>query len=1450
MKANRTQALKPLLMTVHRHQQFTRFAIFLVISHCLAPRSLIAVESSSFDPALFDKTIRPMVKEYCLGCHSTEKHKGDVDFEHVTTLSELMKHPKVWQTAVEQLLLGEMPPRDKPQPTPADRERLVNSIEVVLDEAAKARAGDPGPVVLRRLNNTEYTFTVRDLTGVDSLNPAREFPGDSAAGEGFMNTGNSLVMSPALITKYLAAGKEIAAHAVLLPDGIRFSPATTRRDWTDETLAQIRSFYRQFTDPRGGDKVNLQGIVFDTNEGGRLPLEKYLSATLELRVRSEAKEGSSSASDIGSARQTLARERGLNARYLGTLWETLNSREPSLVLDPIRARWRSSAPADSASLAVDIANWQKVLWKFSSVGHIGKIGGPKAWMEPVNPLISKLEVRLKLAAPTNGNNVFLYLNANDAGDGNAGDYVVWQQPRLVLTGRPDLALRDVREFLREMEARRDKISASVVRCLEAAAEVGAATGQTDIAGLARRHDVDAEVLTAWFEYLGITSTATQPLDYFKNQLKKASNHDFVNGWGTTDTPSLYANSSDQAVRIPGNMKAHGVTLHPSPKLNAAVGWRSPISARMRVEAAVTHAHPECGNGVVWSLELRRGTQRQRLASGTAQGGKGIKISPIENLAVRTGDLISLLIGPRDGNHSCDLTDVELVLKSTAADGPEWSLTRDVSPDVLAGNPHADRFGTAGIWHFYTEPVSGHDAGPSIPVGSLLSNWQSAEGAADRQKFATAVQALIRRDAPSPKDGPDAVLHRQLTSLGGPLLAGAQNVAVRERIRSAPSTKTPANAASPEPGTAPPDISKWGLEPGQFGRHPNGSNLDPTSLCLQAPSLIEIPLPADLVAGAEFVTTGLLEDGTGSEGSVQLQVLTAKPESPSRLQPGTATVKGDGGSWTSQKNQLAHSAPIIVRDGSAARRRIESNFDDFRAPFPAALCYTKIVPVDEVVTLTLLHREDYALSRLMLDDAQKAALDRMWNELHYVSQDALTLVDAFAQLMEYATQDGDPKVFEPLRKPIQERATALRRELITTEPKHLESLLTFAENAYRRPLLVSESQELRELYKKLREQEIPHDESIRLTLARVFVSPAFLYRLERTIPGRESTPVSDWELASRLSYFLWSSQPDATLRDLAAAGKLRDPEVLASHARQMLRDDRVRRLATEFACQWLHIHDFDQLDEKSERHFPTFAGLRGALYEEPIQFFTDLFRGDGSLLTIFDADHTFLNESLAGHYGIPGVTGPEWRRVDGVKKYSRGGILAFGATLAKQSGASRTSPILRGNWVAEALLGDKLPRPPKDVPRLPEDEATESLSVRQLVQKHTNDPKCAGCHRRIDGYGFVLEGFDAIGRARVKDLADRPVETQGIALDGSTIEGIDGLRDYLLNKKRSVVLRQFCRKLLGYSLGRGVQLSDNPLLSEMQRQLAMNGYPFSSAVETIVRSRQFREIRGRDAAFED
>jgi hypothetical protein len=1349
----------------------------------------------------YAKRIRPLLESYCQRCHGENRQEADINLGAFAKLADVRKTPRVWQKILEMLDTEQMPPPKAKQPDAAEREQLKSWVRGYLKTEARARAGDPGRVVLRRLSNAEYTYTLRDLTGVQSLEPAREFPVDGAAGEGFTNTGDALAMSPALLAKYLDAAKAVASHVVLLPDGLRFSQYTSRRDWTNEILDQIRSLYGRYSDSSASTKVNLQGLTFDTHQGGRLPVEKYLAATLAER------------DSLNSGRKTIeavAKERGLTGKYLGLLWRSLNDQAPSLLLDELRDHWRSAKPEDAGTLAQAVAQWQKSLWKFNSVGHIGKLDGPKTWLEAVDPLVGKQTLRFKVPTAT-GDEAVIYLCASDLGDGNAQDFVVWQQPRFVAPGRPDLLLKDVREASRALAALRSEVFAAAANYLSAADEATAATGQVDVPALAKKHALDSEALRVWLDFLGVGGSGpVKVTGHLTSKITNSAGYPFIQGWGVPETPNLVVNSSDKHVRIPGNMKPHGVAMHPAPKLNTAVGWQSPITAKVRVAAKVVHAHPECGDGVSWSVEHRRGSGRHALAAGVAQGAKEPKIEPID-IDIKEGDLLSLVIGARE-NHACDLTAVDLVI--TSGD-KTWDLAKEVSGDVLAGNPHPDRLGNKGVWHFYTKPTRGASE-PSfvIPKGSLLDRWRLAKSN-EKAQLAAELQRLLVTGAKS-ADKADAALYRQLAALNGPLLGRLWELRPRT---------TESRDASLAAGSA------LGLDPALFGRHPNGAGkVEAASLCVQAPSVVEIRVPADLVAGCELVTTGAIHADARDQGSVQLQILGSKPNALPARQPGL---------------------PILVADGGANRKRIAAALDDFRNLFPPAVSYSKIVPIDEAVTLTLYYREDHHLIRLMLDDAERRRLDRLWDELDYVSQAALSQVDAFAQLMEYATQDSNPKLFEPLRKPIQERAAAFKKRLLDTQPKHLDKVLEFASRAYRRPLAPKEKDDLAGLYRKLRDQKMTHEDAVRLTIARVLVSPAFLYRLEKPGQGVEPVPVSDWELASRLSYFLWSSTPDAELTSVAAAGELRDPDVLVTQTKRMLKDGRTRRLATEFACQWLHIRGFDALNEKSERHFPTFAGLRGAMYEESILFFTDLFQRDGSVLDIVNADYTFLNESLAKHYGIPGVGGDHWRRVGDLRKWGRGGIIGQATVLATQSGASRTSPILRGNWVSEVLLGEKLPRPPKGVPQLPDDETkTEGLTVRQLIEKHASDAKCAVCHRRIDAYGFALEGFDAIGRRRDKDLGDRPIDTHAKTMDGAEFEGLDGLRAYLLSKRKDAFVRQFTRKLLGYALARGVQLSDEPLIDEIHEQLKTHDYRITVALEAIVRSRPFREIRGANFPSEE
>ena len=1385
-------------------------ALALLAAQWAGLAALSAAEPVDFAPIEkeYQETIQPLLAAYCYDCHTEDNMEGEVDLEKFTTLDELRRDTHVWEKSLEMLRLREMPPKKKKdQPQEAERAALEGWIAGFLSAEGRARAGDPGRVVLRRLNNVEYTRTVRDLTGVPTLDPAKEFPIDGAAGEGFVNAGEALSMSPALLEKYLAAAQDIASHAVLLPQGFVFSAGNIRGDWTEEWLGKIRDFYARYATTEGGEKVNLQGIVFETNQGGQIPFERYFSALTAAREALLAQE---------TTAEAVAQAHGLSAKYTASLWQWLGGAEPlTPVLADARRRWQALAPGDAEGMKGFLAwlhAWQASVSKFQTVGHL------RPWRVPITPLVAEKELRLKIEPPPGQDMVTLRLSATALGP---GAQPVWENPRLVRPGQPDLPLREVRPLALALEEKRALLARTAARYLEAAAEIAAAATPVDRAVLAQRRGLDPTLLAVWLDYLGLGENTALTLAHFTEKIDSASGYDAVKGWGSPETPSIMANASDAELRIPGLLRGRGVVVHPAPQQNVAVGWRSPLTGALRVEARITHAHPECGNGVTWALELRRGALRQRLAAGIAHGAQPVAAGPLEKVETREGDLISLIIGPRDGNHACDLTDVSLTLTEAGGARRGWDLAREISADILAANPRPDAFGHAAVWHFYTEPATSGGASPVIPEHSVLARWQAAADAAEKTALAQEIAALLAltSEAAATQPAPEAALFQQVRSLAGPfgtwLLQETASVLA----------KTIATADAP------------GLPPEAFGRAPDGSALDPASLCAAAPAAWDVRLPRELAEGAEFAATVRLHSSSSSEAAAQPRVEIIHGAAPAAFSP---------------VPEAQPQTPILVTHGSAAHRRWEQALEDFNAWFPAAVCFPKIVPVDEVVTLTVFHREDEPLRRLLLSAEEIAQIDRLWDELRYIGQDAFTMVDSLEQLIEYSTQDGNPAAFTPLRPVVKERAEALRAAIAASEPTHLDALAALAGKAYRRPLAPQETEDLRALYQKLRGEDVPHEEAFRLVLARVLAAPSFLYRGEQPREGAEPQPVSDWELASRLSYLLWSSMPDDALRARAAAGQLHDSVVLLGESKRMLADGRARALATEFACQWLHIRDFDTLDEKSEEAFPEFKALRAAMYEESILFFLDMFQRDVSVLELLDSDHTFLNDALATHYGIPGVSGPEWRRVEGVRAHGRGGVLGMATVLAKNSGASRTSPILRGNWVAETLLGDKLPKPPPNVPQLRESDLASQLTMRQITELHTQVPECRSCHQRIDPFGFALEAYDTIGRFHEYDSTGRKVDTATRLTwkDDAAFDGLPGLRGYLLTKRRGEVLHTFCRKLAGYALGRSIQLSDGPLIEAMKTSLEQNGHRFSAALEPLLLSPQFLRQRGLDATREE
>ena len=407
----------------------------------------------------------------------------------------------------------------------------------------------------------------------------------------------------------------------------------------------------------------------------------------------------------------------------------------------------------------------------------------------------------------------------------------------------------------------------------------------------------------------------------------------------------------------------------------------------------------------------------------------------------------------------------------------------------------------------------------------------------------------------------------------------------------------------------------------------------------------------------------------------------------------------------------------------------------------------------------------------------------------------------------------------------------------------EILSTLARRAYRRPATAADLDTLLEFYEEGRAAG-DFDAGIEMALRRLLVSPEFLFRIERDPEGAAPNAayrISDPELASRLSFFLWSSIPDDELIEVAADGALRDPGVLERQVRRMLADPRAEALVTNFAAQWLYLRNLPAVSPDFIV-FPDFdETLRRALREETELFFDSIIREDRSVLDLLTADYTFLNERLAKHYGVPNVYGSHFRRIDLPPGSPRGGLLGQGSILAVTSYATRTSPVVRGKWILENLLGTPPPPPPANVPPLSDEGSDAVLSMRERMVEHRRNPVCASCHAIMDPIGLSLENFDAIGRYRNRTAGFEPLDVEGSFPDGTTFDGAGGLRETLLDRSDQFV-RTLASKLLTYSLGRAVEHHDMPAVREIERDAAGDGYRFSSMILGIVKSAPFQMRR--------
>ncbi|MCE9605545.1 MAG: DUF1592 domain-containing protein [Planctomycetia bacterium] len=586
------------------------------------------------------------------------------------------------------------------------------------------------------------------------------------------------------------------------------------------------------------------------------------------------------------------------------------------------------------------------------------------------------------------------------------------------------------------------------------------------------------------------------------------------------------------------------------------------------------------------------------------------------------------------------------------------------------------------------------------------------------------------------------------------------------------------------------------------------------------------------------------------------------------------------------------AGLLIDPQSPLAARLRASGVEFCRTFPNRFVY-----VDSTRGLSAgfhliegVFRDDMPLVKLVLDDTERAELDRLWNELYFgtglmekmlrgfvffersernflkhadfdsfkeedpglVHDDTLARFEQ-VYLVRSGVKAGDPKVadhpvhlfFSEIRNGLKLRA----EQFAHAKPIYLRQLLEFAERAYRRPLTEAERVQLVKFYETTSSRpELGIEQAVRGCVTSILVSPYFCCRIDLPAGGESVAPLADISLASRLSYFLWSSMPDEELAALAKAGKLNDEVTLRQQLRRMLKDPKVRAFALEFFGQWLRHRDFLEQESVDRRVFPAFKDdLKLAMFEEPTRMITHLIQTDRPVTDVLYGDVTFVNKSLAAHYGWPGPNSEsEWQQVDGIQRHGRGGVLGMAVFLTAYSQPQRTSPVKRGFWVVHKILGEHIPAPPNDIAPLPAKETeTNGKTIRQLLALHTEAEMCARCHKRFDPIGLSMEGFDPIGKARSKDLAGRPVDNVVKLPSGETSHGVPEFLKYIRANRNDDYLDTLCRKFLGYALGRSVEASDHDLLEKMKAELRRHDDKFSALFETVVCSPQFRNQRCRD-----
>jgi hypothetical protein len=448
------------------------------------------------------------------------------------------------------------------------------------------------------------------------------------------------------------------------------------------------------------------------------------------------------------------------------------------------------------------------------------------------------------------------------------------------------------------------------------------------------------------------------------------------------------------------------------------------------------------------------------------------------------------------------------------------------------------------------------------------------------------------------------------------------------------------------------------------------------------------------------------------------------------------------------------------------------------------------------------------------------------------------LEAAREALEYVDKDSQARALLLIAQP---------NEQTTPEAAARQVLERFATRAFRRPVTEDELAALLALFASAQSREETYEQSVYFAMQAVLIAPQFLFRLEEPVAGDKPQPVNDYELATRLSYFLWASMPDEELFRLAAEGKLREPDVLRQQTLRMLEHDRARGLAEGFAGQWLGTAELGGRVKPDKQLFKRYdEELESAMREEPILVFQEILAKNRSLLDLLDTDFTYMNKRLARHYGLDDGDVKKMLeqrpiRVDLPQGHLRGGVVTMAGVLAVTSFPHRTSPVLRGKWVLETLLGSKLPPPPPDAGELAEDEGSAAgKTLRERLMVHRRDAKCAACHDRLDPMGFALEHFDAVGRWR-DDENGQPIDAKGELPGGGVVDGAESLKQAMLARKDEFV-RHLSAKLLGYAVGRGLVDADYCTIDRLAERLSTREYRSQELILGIVESVPFRQRR--------